>query len=267
MKKLLFILTACVALAAATRAESASYEKGSSFADAVAKNAPKCREIKAKDAAAFAKDFKVSDVYASFAFQNWFKREIKLTDPTQNPVNLKTAFDGEYVWKKLDFKFGQSFDLQICNPRYFSNCIFFVYFTIDAARDAKVPLTISSGGKCELFVNSKPVATLDAYDNSKSRGYFDRPSATPLNGESRTTDFNKLELSLKKGENKIVLKYFVSVEKQPVLLYMSFSDDPALDVAKKSRRTIRTYPTRFSGREPTASSCRRCCRFPTTAQF
>ena len=37
MKKLLFILTACVALAAATRAESASYEKGSSFADAVAK--------------------------------------------------------------------------------------------------------------------------------------------------------------------------------------------------------------------------------------
>ena len=46
MKKLLFILTACVALAAATRAESASYEKGSSFADAVAKNAPKCREIK-----------------------------------------------------------------------------------------------------------------------------------------------------------------------------------------------------------------------------
>lgn len=139
MKKLLFILTACVALAAATRAESASYEKGSSFADAVAKNAPKCREIKAKDAADFAKDFKVSDVYASFAFQNWFKREIKLTDPTQNPVNLKTAFDGEYVWKKLDFKFGQSFDLQICNPRYFSNCIFFVYFTIDAARDAKVP--------------------------------------------------------------------------------------------------------------------------------
>lgn len=233
MKKLLFILTACVALAAATRAESASYEKGSSFADAVAKNAPKCREIKAKDAAAFAKDFKVSDVYASFAFQNWFKREIKLTDPTQNPVNLKTAFDGEYVWKKLDFKFGQSFDLQICNPRYFSNCIFFVYFTIDAARDAKVPLTISSGGKCELFVNLKPVATLDAYDNSKSRGYFDRPSATPFNGESRTTDFNKLELSLKKGENKIVLKYFVSAEKQPVLLYMSFSDDPALDVAKK----------------------------------
>ena len=37
MKKLLFILTACVALAAATRAESASYEKGSSFADALEK--------------------------------------------------------------------------------------------------------------------------------------------------------------------------------------------------------------------------------------
>lgn len=95
------------------------------------------------------------------------------------------------------------------------------------------PLAISSGGKCELFVNSKPVATLDAHDNSKIRGYFDRPSATPFNGESRTTDFNKLELSLKKGENKIALKYFVSAEKQPVLLYMSFSDDPALDVAKK----------------------------------
>ncbi len=240
MKK--FLAHIAVVLAAAVAAASGAdslYVKGSSFADSVAKSGAKYREWKSAADAKFAEDFKVSDVYASFAFPEWNKSEIKAADPVANPVNLKTAFDGEYVWKKLDFRFGRSFDLQFCNPRYFSRCVFYVYFTVDAAKAAKIPLTISSGAKCELFVNSKPAAVLDAYDKSSGRGYFDRPNVTPFNGESRTTDFKVLDVDLKKGENKFALKFSVNGQKVPVLLYMSFCDDPAVDL---SRRISADFP-------------------------
>ncbi|MBP3526078.1 MAG: hypothetical protein J6J65_06020, partial [Opitutales bacterium] len=240
MKK--FLAHIAVVLAAAIAAASGAdslYVKGSSFADSVAKSGAKYREWKSAADAKFAEDFKVSDVYASFAFPEWNKSEIKAADPVANPVNLKTAFDGEYVWKKLDFRFGRSFDLQFCNPRYFSRCVFYVYFTVDAAKAAKIPLTISSGAKCELFVNSKPAAVLDAYDKSSGKGYFDRPNVTPFNGESRTTDFKVLDVDLKKGENKFALKFSVNGQKVPVLLYMSFCDDPAVDL---SRRISADFP-------------------------
>lgn len=257
MKK--FLAHIAVVLAAAVAAASGAdslYVKGSSFADSVAKSGAKYREWKSAADAKFAEDFKVSDVYASFAFPEWNKSEIKAADPVANPVNLKTAFDGEYVWKKLDFRFGRSFDLQFCNPRYFSRCVFYVYFTVDAAKAAKIPLTISSGAKCELFVNSKPAAVLDAYDKSSGRGYFDRPNVTPFNGESRTTDFKVLDVDLKKGENKFALKFSVNGQKVPVLLYMSFCDDPAVDL---SRRISADFPGGLrrgfqGGRQPAARS-------------
>ena len=234
MKKFLAHMAALMAAAAVAASGADSlYVKGSSFSDSAAKSGAKYREWKAAADAKFAEDFKVSDVYASFAFPEWNKSEIKAADPVANPVNLKTAFDGEYVWKKLDFQFGRSVDLQFCNPRYFSRFVFYVYFTVDAAKDAKIPLTISSGAKCELFINSKPAAVLNAYDKSSGKGYFDRPNVTPFNGESRTTDFKVLDVDLKKGENKFALKFSVNEQKVPVLLYMSFCDDPAVDISRK----------------------------------
>lgn len=266
MKK--FLAHIAVVLAAAVAAASGAdslYVKGSSFADSVAKSGAKYREWKSAADAKFAEDFKVSDVYASFAFPEWNKSEIKAADPVANPVNLKTAFDGEYVWKKLDFRFGRSFDLQFCNPRYFSRCVFYVYFTVDAAKAAKIPLTISSGAKCELFVNSKPAAVLDAYDKSSGRGYFDRPNVTPFNGESRTTDFKVLDVDLKKGENKFALKFSVNGQKVPVLLYMSFCDDPAVDLSRRISADFPAVSDAVFRAGANRSSFRRSSRRATTA--
>lgn len=230
MSKFLKILI-CAALACSAWAQDA-YVKGGSFADTVEKSAAKYRAAAEKRAADFAKDFKISDAYASFAFPNWSKHEIDSVNPAKNPFNSKLAFDGEYVWKKIGLCFDRSFDLQICNPRYKRDVVFYVYFTIDAARAATLPLEISSGGKCELFVNADSVALLDSSDASE-KGYLGRANVSPKNSDRRTSGFKKVALNLKKGENKITLKYFVPTPKLPVLLYMSFDGGEAVATAEK----------------------------------
>ena len=181
MSRFLKILI-CAALACSAWAQDA-YVKGGSFSDTVAKSAAKYRVAAAKRAADFAGDFKISDAYASFAFPHWCKNEIDPVNPAKNPFNPKLAFDGEYVWKKIDLCFDKSFDLQVCNPRYNRDVVFYIYFTIDAARAAALPLEISSGGKCELFVNADSVALLDSSDASE-KGYLGRANVSPQSRET-----------------------------------------------------------------------------------
>ena len=78
MSRFLKILI-CAALACSAWAQDA-YVKGGSFSDTVAKSAAKYRVAAAKRAADLAGDFKISDAYATFAFQARLRRRICLEE-------------------------------------------------------------------------------------------------------------------------------------------------------------------------------------------
>ena len=218
----------------AEKAAESLYVKGSTFADTIAQTAKKTVAWKDAQIAESAKDFKFSKFYASFCFSQYNVGEKATLNPEVNPdwkFDLNASFDGEPLWKEIKVPFGSGIDLEFLNPRFFNRSMFFVTFTIESAKDAKMPLSISTGGVCEFFLNGKKIYAADAY--AKQRGYQGRKDVRPRNQQGMTTPLELLSLDLKKGENRVVMSFFMPWAKRNVGLYLSPFADPSDILAAK----------------------------------
>ena len=212
-----------LALANVSSAESSVpdgiYEKGSDFAGTLSKARKNYRLWKAQADANLAEGVSFSPWKGSFglSYRNGkASRELEEIYPSGQSPKFDAVYGGEMIWRDVDLPDATHRDLRpVLNEYRRLNIASWLYRTIESDKDAVIPVTLSSSGGTEIFLNGKKIGE----------------TKTP--NDRRTSPLQVFNLNLKKGKNEFAVLVKSRGESRPMRFYFSPHADPAAEIAKK----------------------------------
>ncbi len=174
-----------------------------------------------KENSKLADKVKFSDWKGSFAF-NRHKDIFKKISPLEKKPDFNAVYGGEKIWRDLPIIDCTSVDVMMyLNPYVNVGVTSYIYREIESFEDMKLPVTISSNGRAEIFLNGQKLGTLKSENDWQT---------------SRPTVFN---LDLKKGKNIFIMTMYTVGEKRAMRLYFAPFEDKAVAAAESF---MKDYP-------------------------